>query len=487
MNTPLHLSELLRLSLFGLAIYLAAQQALMLLRGRERAIHALALLLSLNAAAFLLLRYWQRLQVGDVDPANLRAQFTTALLVGPLGLAFLRALRGGALSRRPAMALGVGAVLALTPWCGDIMLRFEADGSMHLQPLAALALAPYVVGLCAAVVLSNRRVDAHLWRTQRRLLPFTVAAFLLASLNDIAVQAGALTGGLYLEYAFAFHLISVGAGLANRVETMYEDMETTVQTRTRELETALESLARSDRMSTLGTLSAGVAHEINNPLSYVLGNIEIVREGLTDPGAKREELVQILSEAHEGAERVRRIIGDLKTFSRPSTVGLSPVSVCKVVQIALNLTGNELRHRAQLVVDVDSSTRVVAAEGRLVQVLVNLLINAGQAVSDRPRPDHVIAVTARPDGDDHIVIEVTDTGTGMPSTVLPRVFDPFFTTKPVGVGTGLGLSICHGIIKSFRGELELDNRPAGGAVARITLLRAPALATSMPPFRAKAA
>jgi signal transduction histidine kinase len=468
----MQLSELLRLSLFGLAIYLAAQQALMLSRGRERAIHALALLLSLNAAAFLLLRYWHRLQVDGVDPANIRAQFTAALLVGPLGLAFLHTLRGRALSRRPAMALGAGVALALMPWCGDIVLRFEIDGSVDLQPLAALALAPYVIGLCAAAVLSNRRVDAHLWRAQRRLLPFTVAGFLLASLNDIAVQAGALTGGLYLEYAFAFHLISVGYGLANRLETMYEDMEATVLTRTCELEAALEKLARADRMSTIGTLSAGIAHEINNPLSYVLGNIEMVREGLRTPDAKYEELAQILGEAHEGAERVRRIVGDLKTFSRPPELGLGPVSVSKVVQLALNLTGNELRHRATLVVEVDPSACVVASEGRLVQVLVNLLINAGQAVGERPLPDHTIGIHARLEGHDRVIIEVTDTGRGIARTVLPRVFDPFFTTKKVGVGTGLGLSICHGIVKSFKGELQLENRTEGGAVARIILPRA---------------
>ncbi|HUH03093.1 MAG TPA: ATP-binding protein [Kofleriaceae bacterium] len=472
MNTALQLSELLRLSLFGLAIYLAAQQALMLLRGRERAIHALALLLSLNAAAFLLLRYWHRLQVDGVDPANLRAQFTTALLVGPLGLGFLHALRGRALRGRPALALAAGAALALTPWCGDIVLRFETDGSVYLQPLAALALAPYVVGLCAAVVWSNRSVDAHLWRAQRRLLPFTVAGFLLASLNDIAVQAGALSGGLYLEYAFAFHLISVGYGLTNRLETMHEDMEATVLTRTGELEAALEKLARADRMSTIGTLSAGIAHEINNPLSYVLGNIEMVREGLGDPDAERDELVKILGEAHEGAERVRRIVGDLRTFSRPPDVGLGPVSVGKAVQVALNLTGAVLRQRAQLVVDIAPSACVMASEGRLVQVLVNLLINAGQAVKDRPRLDHVIGVHARPDGDDRVIIEVTDSGRGIARSVLPRVFDPFFTTKPVGVGTGLGLSICHGIVTGFRGELTLENRAEGGAVARIILPRA---------------
>src|SRR5690606_24034622 len=147
------------------------------------------------------------------DPGIVRGQFTAALLVAPLGLAFLRSLSGRTLGGRFVVGLAVCSLVAFMPWFGDVLLGVNASGLAELSPSAALALVPYASGLCAAVLVTSRGVDAHLWRSHQRVMPFVAGAYLLAGLNDIAVQAGLYPGALLLEYAFAFHLVMVGYGL----------------------------------------------------------------------------------------------------------------------------------------------------------------------------------------------------------------------------------------------------------------------------------
>ena len=224
----------------------------------------------------------------------------------------------------------------------------------------------------------------------------------------------------------------------------------------------------SDRMASLGTLAAGIAHEINNPLSYVLGNLEVMAEALgkTDRG---DPLVAAIGDATDGAQRVRKIVQGLRTFSRSEEEKRVPLEIPDVLRAAIRLTANEVRHRAQLVCELGATPTVLADDGRLTQVFINLIVNAAHAIPEGRSDENSITVRTRRDELGRAVIEVIDTGRGMTPDVQARVFDPFYTTKKVGEGTGLGLSICHSIITGLGGQISLEGAVGRGAVARVVL------------------
>jgi CheY-like chemotaxis protein/two-component sensor histidine kinase len=230
----------------------------------------------------------------------------------------------------------------------------------------------------------------------------------------------------------------------------------------------------ADRLSSVGTLAAGIAHEVNNPLSYVLSNLELMAEEVRRLSAgatsgRFRELEELTGEAWQGAERVRRIIRSLKTFCRVEDNCLVPVDVKTVLESSINMTFNVIRHRARLVKELHPVPEVQADEARLGQVFINLLVNAAHAIpeGDVERNQIVLRTMAADSG--QVVVEVCDTGSGIPDNVMGRIFDPFFTTKPIGEGTGLGLSICHGIIASFGGSIEVDTELGKGTTFRVVL------------------
>ena len=230
----------------------------------------------------------------------------------------------------------------------------------------------------------------------------------------------------------------------------------------------------SDRMASLGTLAAGIAHEINNPLAYVTGNLEAIAEAFqaTQHQPSKAECIEMsaaIDDARDGAERVRKIVHGLRSFGRSEEEKRVPLALGDVLEAAIRLTGNELRHRAQLVRELAPVPLVVADDGRLTQVFINLLINAAHAIPEGHSDDNRITVRTRTDQAGHAVVEVADTGKGMAPEVQARVFDPFFTTKDVGEGTGLGLSICHGIVSGLGGQISLDSAPGRGTVVRVVL------------------
>jgi PAS domain S-box-containing protein len=227
-------------------------------------------------------------------------------------------------------------------------------------------------------------------------------------------------------------------------------------------------LALADRMASVGTLAAGVAHEINNPLAYVVANLEAAAAEIGKL-APTSRALEALAEAKEGSERVRKIVQDLKTFSRADDDSRERVDLKSVVVSSLDLAMNEIRHRARLVRDLGDAPRVDANAGKLGQVVVNLLVNAAQAIPEGDADKHEIRVTTRTAADGHAVLEVRDTGPGMPPEIRRRIFDPFYTTKPVGEGTGLGLTICHGIVSALGGSIEVESTVGAGAIFRVTL------------------
>jgi CheY-like chemotaxis protein len=241
-------------------------------------------------------------------------------------------------------------------------------------------------------------------------------------------------------------------------------------------------------LTSLGTLAAGVAHEINNPLAYVLLNLGYVSEELpkliadsassadrvgsrSNPGAddRLREVRVALDHARNGAERIRDIVRGLKTFSRPENETLAPLDVVQVLEATLAMISNEIRHRARVVKDYSQAPEVVANEARLGQVFLNLLLNAVQALPEGRSEANEIRIVVHASAPDSIVVEVHDNGVGIAPQVRGRIFEPFFTTKPVGIGTGLGLAICHGIVTSLGGTLSVDSELGKGSVFRVEL------------------
>ncbi|KEA64107.1 Signal transduction histidine kinase HoxJ (hydrogenase regulation) [Marinobacterium lacunae] len=258
-----------------------------------------------------------------------------------------------------------------------------------------------------------------------------------------------------------------------------------------ELKLAQERLIQAEKMASLGRLVAGVAHELNNPISFVYGNMHALQRytrrlveyfDLVQSGASREQLRELREKLRldrviadldslvegtmEGADRVREIVNDLRQFSSTQRSEKAPFDLVHVVRSALHWIIKESRAGIQVEEELPERLKAVGHSGQIHQVVVNLIQNAADAVAERVQPS--LSLTAG-QTDTLIWFEVADNGPGIPPENLPHLFDPFFTTKPTGQGTGLGLSISYGIVAEHGGTLSIENRPEGGARARLTL------------------
>ena len=236
---------------------------------------------------------------------------------------------------------------------------------------------------------------------------------------------------------------------------------------------ASERLSRQEYLVTTGTLAAGVGHEINNPLAFILANLEFAIEEVRaiaggSPSGRMRELDGVLREALEGAERVHKIVRGLRALAREESAPVA-TDIASVVDISLNMAAHEIRHKATVVNQIVDLPPVLADESRLTQVLVNLLVNAAQAFSTRDIASNRISLTAGVEESGRISISVADNGPGIPSELQRRIFDPFFTTKPVGEGTGLGLSICQSIVLALGGEIVVDSGVGRGTTFTVFL------------------
>ena len=251
----------------------------------------------------------------------------------------------------------------------------------------------------------------------------------------------------------------------------------------------------SDRMASLGALAAGVAHEINNPLTAVVVNVDLVIEEVGQAVAEhalpvtphglatwlRKHVEEPLADARDAGEQIRLIVGDLKVFSRsPVEETRGPVDVEKVIESSLRMAANEIRQRAHLVKTYGHVPAVAANEARLGQVFLNLIVNAAQAIQEGRADDNEIRVVTSLKGE-RVVVEVSDTGAGIPPEIIGRIFEAFFTTKAVGVGTGLGLAICHRIVMDMGGELTVESEVGKGSTFRVALPLSREGKTAAPP------
>jgi CheY-like chemotaxis protein len=246
-------------------------------------------------------------------------------------------------------------------------------------------------------------------------------------------------------------------------------------------------------------MAAGVAHEINNPLMYVLGNVDLALDQVLEMGercnaasgdrgdqrallgelaAELEAVGAALRDARIGAGRVRYIVRDLRIFARGDEENQGPIDVRSAVDTSINMAMSQIRHRARLVKAYEDVPQVMANESRLGQVFLNLIVNAVQAIPEGSVEENELRVATRTDAAGRAVVEISDTGAGIPPEIIGRIFDPFFTTKDVGIGTGLGLSICHGIITSLGGDITVESSLGKGTVFRVLLPPAPSLAVA---------
>ncbi|HEY5946600.1 MAG TPA: ATP-binding protein [Kofleriaceae bacterium] len=242
-------------------------------------------------------------------------------------------------------------------------------------------------------------------------------------------------------------------------------------------------LVESDRLAALGTLAAGVAHEINNPLTYAqlsAQRVARVLDTVTMPDEVRDMLRGHLDDIHHGIKRVASITHSLHSFVSQEEDVPGAVDVEGVITRALKMVDNELRHAARLVLDISSVPPVIGNASRLEQVLVNVLINAIKARPPQASTPHEIRV-ALAQSTDRVTITVADTGSGMPAAVRNRIFDPFFTTRDIGHGMGLGLSVSKSIVEIYGGDIEVDSTEGAGTTVRIQLRKHRGLAIVPPP------
>lgn len=250
------------------------------------------------------------------------------------------------------------------------------------------------------------------------------------------------------------------------------------ETKRREVE---QRLAVSERMASVGTLAAGVAHEINNPLAYLTLNAEMLRDDLaTLPEEARARLQESVDAITEGTYRIRDTVARMRELSRVER-RLDRVDPRRAVEGALAMSAHETRHRARVLSFLDQTSPVLADMTELVQVLINLLVNAAHAMDGTPSPPggHELSVSLSEE-EGVVLIKIQDTGAGMPPRVLRRLFDPFYTTKPRGVGTGLGLSIAKRVILDLGGNIDVQSEVGRGSLFCVRLPSAAAPVTEAP-------
>lgn len=231
-------------------------------------------------------------------------------------------------------------------------------------------------------------------------------------------------------------------------------------------------IMKMDRMLSVGALAAGVGHEINNPLTYVTENVKFALERLEqeDTDGRLAEVREALEEARHGARRVGLVVRDLKTFSRTDEHSRELVAIEDLVESVTSMAWNEIKHRAKLVKDLRPGLHVMANRPRLAQALLNLLVNAAHSIEEGRADRNSIRIRSF-ERDDDVLVEIEDTGVGIPPQVHGIIFKAFYTTKPEGQGTGLGLTICREIVDEHGGELYLQSEVGRGSTFTVVLPR----------------
>jgi two-component system NtrC family sensor kinase len=234
-----------------------------------------------------------------------------------------------------------------------------------------------------------------------------------------------------------------------------------------------EELRRAQRLESLGRLAAGLGHEINNPLNFVSGSIEMLDTELTRlrsriPEEQWRHLDEVVRTAAVGVGRIAQIVSNIKLFSRPPDSPAEAVDIWKTLTWSVKMIEDRLGADIELIIDLTDVPPVLGKRIEIEQVFINLLENAVQAVTEKGGPTQRIRVSTRAE-EGAVVVEIADSGPGLPANAIDKVFEPFFTTKAPEQGTGLGLAVCHAIITGLGGRIDIRNDAAGGAVVTVRL------------------
>ncbi len=304
---------------------------------------------------------------------------------------------------------------------------------------------PRFDALAAFTLVQQRNLD----------LPFLIVSGQIGEETAVA----AMRAGVH-DFLLKDRLSRLGPAVARELR------EASVRAERRRMQ---EQLLLSDRLASLGLLAASVAHEINNPLSSLMANLDFALHPVEPGTSLHPEQEQALRDGMQCAERIREIIRDIKVFSRPDDKQLGALDVHRVLDSSLRMAWNHIFHRARIVKDYTARSQVLGREAPLGQIFLNLLVNAAQAIPEGQSDTQEIRVVTRQEEPGHVRVEIHDTGQGIPPELRERIFEPFFTTKPVGVGTGLGLAICRRLITEMNGELGVDSEPGRGTVFHLRL------------------
>jgi signal transduction histidine kinase len=427
---------------------------------------------------------------GHAAPGRLLSWAGAVWLVGAVRLALAGAYRRSTQApeegERWARWFTAGAALNGVIW-GSIPLL--VGGGL---PLAHFVFLVFVLGgMASGAALSNAsRQEAFLAFTVPALLPILVLLLsggdrlrvgmgILVAIFGMAVSAISRSGGRALEEAARLRFAN--AELASGLAALNSELEARVAERTAQLEAASarereaeRQIASAARLAVLGTLAGGVAHEINNPLTYLRSNLGYVRDELArlvgEPAA-RSALDEALADAAEGVERVRAIVGHLMALSRVERPGeATTVDLHAALDLCADMVRPEIQPKARLRRAYGPVPPVLGSRTRLVQVFLNLLLNAVHAVPEGDPARHEVRLTTRFDPDEaRVVVEVSDTGCGIPEASLQRIWEPFFTTKPVDQGIGLGLSICRSLLGALGGRIAVRSQEGAGSTFTVWL------------------
>jgi len=402
-----------------------------------------------------------------------------ARLVGLAGRASWVSLRGELLRDESGVPLRIAGAIV------DVSARKEAEEVMRRQALMfeCMSDAALVVDLsgsildwnpAAARLLGHSRAEA-LERSPGELLePGEPEPFLAAAARGIAAE-GRWKGERRLRKKHGgacqaeLEVVSLRDGTGRHLADLVVCRDVGEQRRLQ------AQLLLADRLSSMGTLAAGVAHEINNPLAFVQANLACLEDLLADPsglapGDPLRRAADMLADVREGVERIALIARELKSYSRSGTeAGEQTARIGRAVDYALRIVKGETSKRGRVVKEIGDLPAARMAEPQLGQVLVNLLINAAQAIEGSPASNEIRISGSFDAAAGAVVLRVSDSGPGIPDAVLPRIFDPFFTTKPAGVGTGLGLFVCRSLVEAAGGTISVASQPGHGTTFTLSI------------------
>lgn len=434
------------------------------------------------------------------DPALFAASIGVAVIASTAALWMAQALR--AQHARHASALRIGAALVMG--IAITGMHYTAMAAAHFSPDARCGAAngidaPWLATTIAMFTTATLTVTLLVCR-------FDARTTFLRGMTDtlerlVRVRTAELETALRRYEQTTAMLQRTRENMATEIDERRAaqarlEQEKDEQRRLlRALEDTHVQLLQSEKLASIGQLAAGVAHEINNPIGFISANLNTLRTWVRslldvlaahdallpqlEPAARdalaaqrraadldyvRDEIVTLIDESIDGAVRVRRIVQDLRDFSRPGSGEWSVVDLHAGLDSTLNVVHNELKYKADIVREYGDVPPVECLPSQLNQVFMNLLVNAAHAIPTRG----VITIRTSSDGE-CVSIAISDTGTGMAPDVARRIFDPFFTTKPVGQGTGLGLSVSHGIVERHRGTIDVTSVPGRGTTFCVRL------------------